>query len=123
MNELIKNGINKIAKSARMRVDRNGKLSLVKCVALALLICFLVAVLSAEVFVITQAGHDCVGDGCPVCAQIASVEGVLAQVKAALGGAIFVVPLLFAFALVLWKLISAELRFSTLVAVKARMNN
>ena len=91
--------------------------------ALAFLVCFLLAFLSLEAFVITHAEHDCIGAGCPVCARIASAEGMLAQFKTGLGSAVFMILALIASFAILFKYFSAILRFSTPVTSKARMNN
>ena len=82
-----------------------------RLVALSLLLCFVIASLLAT-FIIIQAGHDCVGEDCPVCVQIGKTAVAV----------IVTVGLLTADS-VRTRLDFSKGYPSTLVSVKIRMNN
>jgi hypothetical protein len=46
-------------------------------------LCFIMAALSSESFIITHGDHDCPGDGCPVCAQIQGGAGFSGNLRSA----------------------------------------
>lgn len=41
-----------------------------RILAAFILVCVVITVLFSAVFVLTHTNHDCIGDGCPVCAEI-----------------------------------------------------
>jgi len=90
--------------------------------ALAVLFCFVAVSLLATVFIVTHARHNCIGEGCPICAQMRNAERMLKQIATAI-----VILLLLAAALLAIRMIPIKIAFfqsdaATLVAKKIRMN-
>ena len=48
--------------------------------ALAAAILLLLAMLFSELFIICESDHDCIGDDCPICAEIAICDTFLRQI-------------------------------------------
>jgi hypothetical protein len=44
---------------------------------IVLAVCFVLAALTAEIFVFTHADHDCEGGACPVCLQMEIAQNIL----------------------------------------------
>ena len=105
------------------QANRNCGQSKRRLVALSLLLCFVVASLSATIFIITQADHDCTGESCLVCAQIHNAQELLERIgKTAVVISIAAVGIFTA--VTAWtKLYFFECSPSTLVSVKVRLNN
>ena len=104
--------------TCRNRIQFNKRL-----IALLLLLCFFIASLSASIFIIAQANHNCIGDGCPICAQLHNAQKLLEQAgKTAVIMSAVTVGLFTAFTtrkgLHFFRLYSP-----TLVSVKTRLNN
>ena len=51
-----------------------------RALALVAAILLLFAMLFSELFIICESGHDCSGDECPICAEIAICETFLRQI-------------------------------------------
>lgn len=83
---------------------RDGKQTIKRVVALACLLCFIIAALLSEVFILSHAGHDHDREGingsCMTCAQIMqNAEYLLRQLSTTVGGVMFaLVKLLIAIA-------------------------
>ena len=94
-----------------------------RLIALSLLFCFAIASLSATIFIITQANHDCFGESCPVCVKIHSAQKLLDRIgKAAI--VILIAAVVSFTAIKTWaKLDFFRVYSSTLVSVKTRLNN
>ena len=94
-----------------------------RLIALSLLLCFFIVSLSASIFIIAQANHDCIGDGCPICAQLHNAQKLLEQLGKTIV-IISVVPVgLFTAFTARKKLHFFRLYPPTLVNVKTRLNN
>jgi hypothetical protein len=94
-----------------------------RLIALLLLLCFFIVSLSATIFIIAQANHNCIGDGCPICAQLHNAHKLLEQAgKTTIIMSAVAVGLFTAFTtrkgLHFFRLYSP-----TLVSVKTRLNN
>ena len=92
-----------------------------RLIALSLLLCFFVVSLSVSIFIITQANHNCIGDGCPICAQLHNAYKLLEQV----GKTTIIIPVvgLFTAFTTRKKLHFFKLYSPTLISVKTRLNN
>jgi len=93
--------------------------------ALAFLLCFLIAALFSEAFLLTRASHEHhhmnAGGECIVCAQIRCLENLLKQFGAAAGGILMALLGLFAAIAALCRV--SALQLSTPVRLKTRLNN
>lgn len=100
-----------------MKHNRFGK-------KLTLLLCLLLIAVSvlSFAFILESADHDCIGEDCHTCAQIAFAENILHQLGAGLSVAVvlFAIALLFRSAIVAANAISAEF---SLVSLKVKLNN
>jgi len=95
-----------------------------RLIALLFLFCFVIASLTATVFIITQSNHDCIGEGCSVCALIHNAQKSLNRIgKAAV--AILVTAMGLFTAITIWSKFDFLFRpyHSNLVSVKTRLNN
>ena len=92
-------------------------------IASSLLLCFFIVYLSVSIFIIAQANHDCIGDGCPICARLHNAQELLEQV----GKTTFIISAvavgLFATFTDRKKLHFFSPYSPTLVSVKTRLNN
>ena len=97
--------------------------------ALALLFCFIVVSPLAAKFISTHAGHDCSesydysGEPCSICVKINNAGNLLKQIREAASIIFLAGAGLFAVTIARNKLSLFGNYLSTLVAVKARMNN
>jgi len=95
-----------------------------RLIALLFLFCFVIASLTATIFIITQADHDCIGEGCSVCALIHNAQKLLERMsKAAL--AILIAAVGSFTAITIWSKFGFLFRpyHSNLVSAKTRLNN
>lgn len=84
---------------------------------------FLVAfVLLSCVFISREAGHDCEGEDCPICACIVQCENVLRQMGGALIAACFAVLLISRIFLEVCRAVDF-FRRDSLVNLRVRLNN
>ena len=97
-----------------------------RIIAFALLVCFLVASILSNVFILTQAGHTHDHSGangsCTTCSQVQNTGNTLKQLCTAFVGAFYATAGLFALALAL-RAPAAYADIFTPVALKIRMNN
>ncbi|MBQ9331211.1 MAG: AraC family transcriptional regulator [Oscillibacter sp.] len=90
--------------------------------ALVLTAVFALAVLVSSAFIVVHADHDCVGEGCPVCQQMAACAQTLRTLSSAAAAAGTVFAALRA--LTAMRTCSAPERpFSTPVALKVKLSN
>ena len=91
--------------------------------ALALLICIIAASLTAQIVIITNANHDCIGDGCPICKLIHNAEMLLKQIGRILISisVIYEALLIIPMAMIMIGLLC--IYFSTPVKAKVRLNH
>ena len=95
-----------------------------KLAALSFLLCFAIASLLATIFIITQADHDCIGEGCSVCVLIHNAQKLLERMsKAAL--AILIAAVGQFTAITIWSKYDFLFRpyHLNLVSAKTRLNN
>lgn len=59
----------------------NIKHSNTKKLIVLLIICIAMTFILSELFIITHAAHDCIGEHCYVCAQIHTLENLLKQLS------------------------------------------
>ena len=52
-------------------------------IALLLCICFVAFSLLAQIYIIIQANHDCIGADCPICQQIHNMKVLMKQIGTA----------------------------------------
>ena len=94
-----------------------------RLIALSFLICFVIVSLSAAIFIITQANHNCIGESCPVCKLIHDVQKLLDRIGRAAIIVFAVAVGLFNAAITWAKRNSVRVYSSNLVSVKTRLNN
>ena len=64
--------------------------------ACLILVLFIVIFLTAQIIIIANANHECIGDGCPICKQVDSAKTLLKQVgKTGIDGSVFLSALFF----------------------------
>ena len=97
--------------------------------ALALLFCIIAVYPLEAVFISTHVGHDCIadrdygGETCAVCVKINNTGSLLKQIREAASIIFFVSAGLFALTIVRIRLDLFGNYHTTLIDVKARMNN
>ena len=95
-----------------------------RLIALSFLLCFAIASLSATIFIITQADHECIGEACTVCVLIHNAQKLLDRIGKAVTGILIFAGGLFT-AIHIWA--KRGHLFSpyhlNLVSVKTRLNN
>ena len=108
------------------RHSRQGRRGAARIVALALLACFAVVILLAELSVLAHLDHvhdhDGVGGKCITCAYVQNAAGMLKHLGAAACGVALSLAYLLA-AMAAMQNAASLLRSQTLVRLKARMNN
>lgn len=82
----------------------------------------LVIALFSAFYIAAEAGHDCTGEDCPVCACVQQCEKTLHGIGVPASAVLsFIIPILFI--LILAGLFSAGLPQGTLVSRKVRLND
>lgn len=85
-------------------------------------IMMLIVILSAAFFIAHEAGHDCTGEDCPICACVAECENTLHQISGGLASQTAVIlPVIFLFLSLC--LSAAMFMQETPVSRKDRLNN
>ena len=97
-----------------------------RLIALSLLLCFAIVSLSATIFIVIQAYHDCYDCSekrCSVCVQIHKAQKLLERLGRS-AGIISIAAVSLSAAIITWaKLDPFRVNSSTLVSVKVRLNN
>ena len=90
--------------------------------ALLFLIIFIAISLTAQITIIVNANHECIGDGCPICQLIRNAETLLTQIGKTLiaDSTLYAVFLFISVFVSVRPLLFADL--FTLVNIKARLN-
>lgn len=90
----------------------------------ALLVCavFLMFMLFSSVLIVHEAGHDCIGADCAICAQIASCEQLM-KIMVTTAAAVTAAAILTFLTYVYLAYSAAAVRQSNLVALKIKLSN
>ena len=95
----------------------------IRRLALTLLICIIAVFLTAQFIFITNTNHTCVGDGCPICKLIHSVELLLKQIEKSVILISVIHTVLFIMAMAMMMIGLIRDCIFTPVKVKVRLNN
>jgi hypothetical protein len=95
----------------------------VRRLALFFLIIFIVVSLTAQITIIANANHKCIGDGCPICKLIHNAEMLLKEMGKISVAICAVCTALFIMASVMAAVGLVCNHSSTLVNIKVRLNN
>ena len=79
-------------------------------------------ILCSMVYIAAEADHDCVGDGCAICAQISICRNTLKDLMTAVCAAVFAA----AFIYILCRIASVctdSVQFSSLVSLKVKLSD
>ena len=82
----------------------------------------LLSILCSMVYIAAEADHDCVGDGCAICAQISICRNTLKDQMTAVCAAVFAA----AFIYILCRIASVctdSVQFSSLVSLKVKLSD
>ena len=94
-----------------------------RLLAALLLAFFLFIFLAAQITIIANANHECIGDGCPICKLIDNAEMLLKQIgKTIIAILVFHSALFFTAAVMMITDLLCR-HSSTLVQIKIRLNN
>ena len=101
--------------------SKNRQVRIRRC-ALFLLVFFIAVLLIAQVTVIINANHECIGDGCPICKLIRNAENLIKQIgRAVISISVLHAALFFmATGMIIGGLVYAAA--STPINTKARLN-
>lgn len=106
--------------------DHGQRPAAIRIIAVAFCICFIVASLSATVFILTHANHKHDHNGpsgsCATCSHMIAAENLLKQLTPAVTAAALASGILFAVLSILPP-VSFYISFYTLVNLKVRLNN
>ena len=106
------------------RANKNCEQFKRRLAALSLLLCLVIASLSATIFNIIRAYHDCIAESCLPCAQIYFAQKLLERIGKVAAVILIVAVGLFATISALPKLDSLFIPYhSNLVSAKIRLNN
>ncbi|HBQ87260.1 MAG TPA: hypothetical protein DD811_12405 [Syntrophomonas sp.] len=115
-----------ITQGITMAPDYRKRPAAIRIIAMAFCICFIVASLSATVFILTHANHNHdhngPGGSCATCNHMIAAENLLKQLAPAVTGVALAFGSLFA-VLSIFPPISFHISFYTLVNLKVRLNN
>ena len=101
---------------------KSKRVKLNKFIKSIMAVMMLLVVLTAVCFIAVEAGHDCEGEGCPICTCIEQCLNILNQV----GGGVAVVATTILIAnlmILITECEEFEIARNTLVSNKIRMNN
>ena len=86
---------------------------------------FLLAILCSMAYIAAEADHDCVGDGCAICAQVSICRNTLKNLMTAVCAAVFAAAFA-AFIYILCRSASVctySVQFSSLVSLKVKLSD
>ena len=98
------------------------RLTWARRLALLFLTVYIAVFLAASIVIITNANHECIGDGCPICKLIHNAVILLNQIgKIDIAFSVFLFVLFLMFVVIMMKGLLCH-RSSTLVQIKVKLN-
>lgn len=94
-----------------------------RIISLILLLLFSFVILGSSCFIITHTGHDCTGEDCSVCMELAECHKTLNTLGNTFMGGVHIAVMILALSVIVNALIQTSSKHTTLISLKVELLN
>lgn len=94
-----------------------------RIIAFIIFLVFSLVIFSSSLFIITHADHDCTGEDCSICMELAECYNILHTLGTAVTGAMALMPSLFCVSALVKAVIKTWSVHTTLISLKVELLN